>query len=307
MDAGQRSIGQCSTHEWNPSGGAMMNANALQAALDDWTLPVPFTCALIIFALLYALGWMRIRRTRPKLFPVWRLVCFEFGLAVFWGAVASPMDELADALLSAHMVEHLLIMSVVPPLVLLGAPVVPLLRGLPRWFQRLILNPLLRRHWLRDFAISFTRPLPAWLLMNIAFLAWHVPAAYDFALDDEFWHGVEHLCFFFTSLLFWGVLLRPWPANKQNIGWMILPYLVGSDIVNTIISASLAFCGRPVYQYYVQHPNPFGVSLVDDQVLGASIMWVFGSLVFLGPAMLWTMRLLERKTDYSQETIHPVA
>jgi len=78
-------------------------------------------------------------------FPVWRLCCFELGMAVLWGAIASPMDELADALLSAHMIEHLLLMSVVPPLVLLAAPVVPMLRGLPRW-ALFVLRPLLRRH-----------------------------------------------------------------------------------------------------------------------------------------------------------------
>jgi cytochrome c oxidase assembly factor CtaG len=275
----------------------MNDSAAWQAILDDWSLPVPLTTVLAFFALLYATGWVRIRRTRPRQFPAWRLVSFELGLLVFWGAVASPMDGLSDALLSAHMVEHLLIMSVVPPLVLLGAPIVPLLRGLPPWFTRVVLGPLLRRPWLRGFAQFLTAPLPAWLLMNITFLAWHAPAAYDFALESEFWHGVEHLCFFSTSLLFWGCLLRPWPASKQRLGWMVLPFLIGSDLVNTIVSASLAFCGRPVYQYYVNNPNPFGVSLLDDQVLGASIMWVCGSLIFLGPAMILTVRLLEGKKE----------
>ena len=273
----------------------MNEANALQDLLHDWELPVPFTCAVILFALLYAVGWVRIHRTRPQQFPLWRLASFELGLAVFWGAVASPMDELADALLSAHMVEHLLIMSVVPPLILLGAPVVPTLRGFPRWVQGWILGPLLRRRRLRGFVLFLTTPLPAWLLMNLTFLGWHLPPAYDFALESEFWHAVEHLCFFWTSLLFWGVLLRPWPASKQRISWFLLPYLVGSDLVNTMVSASLAFSSRPVYQYYVKNPNPFGVSLLDDQVLGASIMWVVGSLIFLGPAMILTIRLLESK------------
>jgi cytochrome c oxidase assembly factor CtaG len=275
----------------------MNESAALQAILDDWSLPVPFTCVLLFFAQLYAIGWVRIRRTRPEQFPVWRLISFELGLIVFWLSVASPMDGLSDALLSAHMVEHLLIMSVVPPLVLLGAPLVPLLRGLPQWFTRWALGPLIRRSWLRNFFVFLTKPLPAWLLMNITFMAWHAPAAYDFALEDEFWHAVEHLCFFSTSLLFWGCLLRPWPAKKQQLGWMVLPFLVGSDIVNTIVSASLAFCGRPVYQYYVKNPNPFGVSLLDDQVLGASLMWVVGSLIFLGPAMILTVRLLEGKKE----------
>jgi cytochrome c oxidase assembly factor CtaG len=99
----------------------MNEANALQDLLHDWTLPVPLTCSIVLTAALYFVGWVRIRRTRPSQFPLWRLACFEGGMALLWGSIASPMDELADALLSAHMMEHLLLMSAVPPLVLLGS------------------------------------------------------------------------------------------------------------------------------------------------------------------------------------------
>jgi cytochrome c oxidase assembly factor CtaG len=275
----------------------MNSTSAMQEILNDWTLPLPLTLSIAAFALVYLVGWLRIRRTRPLEFPVWRLYCFEFGLLVLWGSIGSPMDGLADALLSAHMVEHMLLMSVVPPLVLMGAPVVPLLRGLPRWMLRGVAGPLLRLGWLRAMARFILRPVPAWLAMNITLLAWHVPAAYDFALENEHWHDFEHICFLATSLLFWGCLLRPWPAKKLRIGWMLLPYLISADFVNTGLSAFLAFCGQPVYSYYITHPNPFGVSLVQDQVLGAVIMWIFGSMVFLIPAVLITMQLLERPPE----------
>ncbi len=284
----------------------MNSTTAMQAILDDWSLPLPLTISIAAFALVYLVGWLRIRRTRPEQFPVWRLYCFELGMLVLWGSVGSPMDGLADALLSAHMVEHLLLMSAVPPLVLMGAPVVPLLRGLPRWMVRFVLRPFLRMSWLRRCANFILRPVPAWLAMNVTLLAWHIPAAYDFALEDETWHDIEHLCFLFASLLFWWVLLRPWPAKKHQLGWIVLPYLIGADLVNTALSAFLAFCGRPVYSYYVTNPNPFGVSLVDDQTLGAVIMWIFGSLVFLVPAMLLTMRLLQGQGDTVPQFHDPV-
>jgi cytochrome c oxidase assembly factor CtaG len=274
----------------------MNEANAWQDLMRDWTLPLPLTCSIALSAIVYFVGWMRIRRTRPKQFPVWRLCSFELGMAVLWGAIASPMDELADALLSAHMIEHLLLMSAVPPLVLLAAPVVPMLRGLPQW-ALFVLRPLLRAAWLRRAFSFLLKPLPAWLMMNLTFLAWHVPAAYDFALENETWHDIEHLCFLLTSLLFWNCLIRPWPSRNLHFGWMLLPYLVGADLVNTMLSASLAFCGRPVYLYYVKNPNPFGVSLLDDQVLGATAMWVFGSIAFLGPAMWITIRLLDQRKE----------
>ena len=233
----------------------MNEANAMQDLLHDWTLPVPLTCSIVLSAILYFVGWMRIRRTRPTQFPLWRLASFEAGMAVLWGSIASPMDELADALLSAHMMEHLLIMSVVPPLVLLGAPVVPMLRGLPQW-ALFVVRPLMRTGWLRR--------------------------AFSFLL---------------TSLLFWNCLIRPWPSRQKHFGWILLPYLVSADLVNTMICGSLAFSGRPIYEYYIKNPNPFGVSLLEDQVLGAMAMWVFGSIAFLGPAMWITIRLLDRRKE----------
>jgi len=266
-------------------------SSAARDIVNDWTLPVWLTASILLTAAVYLRGWLAIRKTRPAQFGGTQLASFLSGLGVLWLAIGSPMDGFADALLSAHMVEHLLLMSVVPPLLLYGLPVVPLLRGLPVPLIRSTLWPLLRWRGLRRFFHWLATPLVAWLAMNTAFLAWHVPAAYDFALEHEDWHDFEHLCFLFTSLLFWWCVIRPWPSGERTQGWGMLLFLVSADIVNTLLSAFLAFCGRPVYVYYLDHPNPFHVSPVDDQVLGAAIMWVFGSVIFLVPAILLTLRL----------------
>jgi len=222
------------------------------------------------------------------------LAAFLFGLAILWLAIGSPMDGFADALLSAHMVEHLLLMSFVPPLLLLGDPQVPLLRGLPRIVTVRLLGPLFRLKALRTLGRFLTRPLVAWLAMNLIFLGWHVPSAYDFALEHERWHDFEHICFLSSSILFWWPVIRPWPTSARYPGWFMLPYLVGADIVNTALSAFLAFCDRPVYSYYLTKPNPFHIAPMTDQVVGAVIMWVVGSLVFLIPAVFITISLLQQ-------------
>jgi putative membrane protein len=103
---------------------------------------------------------------------------------------------------------------------------------------------------------------------------------------------LEHLCFLGTSLLFWWTILRPWPAEERHNNWGALIYLALSDIVMTLLSGFLTFCDRPVYPYYVEHPNPFGLPVLEDQVLGAVIMWVLGSFAFLVPSMVITLRLL---------------
>ncbi len=266
-----------------------------RAIFNDWSPPIFLTAALLLSVILYTRGWYAIRKTRPALFPTWRLVLFNLGIATIWISIASPMDGFADALLSAHMVEHLLLMSVVPPLLLLGYPQVPLLRGIPHVITVRLLAPFLRMKWIRTLGHFFTEPVVAWLAMNLTFLVWHIPTAYDFALEHEHWHEFEHICFLTTSILFWWPLIRPWPTTSRYPGWIMLPYLVLADIVNTALSAFLAFCDRPVYTYYLQRPNSFHVDPISDQRAGAVIMWVLGSLIFLVPAVFVTFRLLHQE------------
>ena len=267
---------------------------ASKAIFAEWTPPIVLTGILIFTAILYTRGWHAIRRTRPGQFSTLRLGSFLGGLGIIWLAIASPLDGFADVLLSAHMVEHLLLMSFAPPLLLLGYPLVPLLRGLPRGVVVPLLGPLLRTRILRQLAHTLTTPIVAWLAMNLIFLSWHIPAAYDFALDHERWHEFEHMCFLGTSILFWWPVVRPWPTRARSGGWLLLPYLIMADIVNTALSAFLAFCDRPVYSYYLREPNPFGISPLSDQRSGAVIMWVIGSLIFLVPATVLTIRLLQQ-------------
>ena len=111
--------------------------------------------------------------------------------------------------------------------------------------------------------------------------------------NTKTWHDFEHICFLGTSLLFWWCLLRPWPAARPPHRWGILLYLIAADLVNTALSAFLAFCNRPVYAFYSVHSNPFGIQPLPDQILGAVIMWVFGSLAFLIPATAIAFALLQ--------------
>jgi len=268
----------------------------VRAIFEEWSPPLFLTLAIVLCAILYTSGWYAIRRTRPALFPAWRLLAFLFGLQILWFAIGSPMDGFADTALSAHMIEHLLLMSFVPPLLLLGFPIVPLLRGLPRTLVVGLLGPLLRLGSIRRLGHLLTTPAVAWIAMNLAFLGWHIPAAYDFALEHERWHAFEHICFLGTSILFWYPLIRPWPALARYSGWHLILYLIAADIVNTALSAFLAFCDRPVYRYYLTQPNPFHISATADQRIGAVIMWVVGSTLFLVPAAYITVKLLQQET-----------
>ncbi|MEO6910058.1 MAG: cytochrome c oxidase assembly protein [Edaphobacter sp.] len=265
----------------------------IQSTIAAWEPSYWLSASVLVASVVYCRGWLAIRKTRPVQFPLWRLNAFLLAMAILWLAIGSPLDAFADAMLSAHMIEHLLLMSVVPPLVWLSNPVVPMLRGLPRWLLKRVLGPLIRIRRLRRFTHWLVRPRIAWIILNVIFLGWHVPAAYDFALRYEGWHIVEHMCFLFASLLFWWPIIRPWPTGGHVYTWGLILYLLSADVVNSALSAFLAFCTRPMYPYYFTEPNPFQLSPLSDQVIGAVIMWIFGSIVFLIPAVYITLRLLQ--------------
>ena len=263
-----------------------------EALITRWDIPWAVTTALVVTALIYIRGWLRIRRTRPGLFPLGRLIAFLGGILALFVAVASPLDTFSESLLFMHMAQHYVLMSIAPPLIVLGAPVVPMLRGLPRWLIRRTLRPVFANGLLHHLGAWLTTPRVAWIAMNAAYLGWHIPRAYEFALASENWHNFEHACFFFTSLMFWWPIIAPWPWRQRGSRWMLLPYLLLADLVNTGLSAFLCFSGRLLYPSYGAVPRLFGLSALNDQIAAGAFMWVAGSTVFLIPAMLITVQLL---------------
>ena len=257
-----------------------------------WSFPlVPFL-ALSLLGFLYLSGWHLARRTRPRKLPTWRAVSFFAGLVSLWIALASPIDALDDLLLSAHMIQHFILMSVAPPLIVLGAPTVPLLRGLPKRFVRVFLRPLFRANWFHSVAGWVVHPVVAWLAMNIAYLGWHVPAAFELTFRSERIHDFEHLCFFATSIAFWWVVLAPWPNQPRWPAWTVVPYLLSADIANTILSASLVFSGRVLYPTYAHAERISSLTPLQDQIAAGAEMWFLNSAVFLICAVILVFRML---------------
>src|SRR5262249_28549343 len=142
-------------------------------------------------------------------------VAFVAGLAVLFLALASPLEPFAALLLQVHMLQHLLLMMVAPPLLWLGAPLFPLLRGLPGAIRTYWVAPLFRWSFLRRSFQLLTHPVPAWLLFTTATWFWHLPRPYELALGSDGWHHVQHVCFLGTALLFWYPVLRPYPSRPS--------------------------------------------------------------------------------------------
>jgi putative membrane protein len=270
-----------------------------------WDIPWGVTTALIVTGVIYARGWVRIRRTRAEQFPRWRLAAFLGGLLALFVAVSSPLDTFSESLLFMHMAQHWVLISIAPPLIVFGAPVVPMLRGLPRWIVRRPLRPLFQTGALPAMGRFLTRPQVAWLAMNGAYLAWHIPAAYEFALSSENVHNGEHACFFLTSLMFWWPVIEPWPMRRSFNRWLLIPYLGLAEAVNTALSAFLCFSGRVLYPSYSEMPRLFGLSALNDQVAAGAFMWICGSMAYMIAAIVLVMLLISGKQASPQEVALP--
>jgi cytochrome c oxidase assembly factor CtaG len=260
---------------------------AVLAGLDAWNLEPAVLAPLAVAAGVYLVGWAVLARRMPERFGAARAAAFLGGLAALAVAVCSPVDALATHLLQAHMIQHLLLMVVAPPLLWLGAPVAPLLLGLPRPARRAIAAGLAARP-LRPLLRALGDPRAAWLLFIAAFWLWHVPALYELALRSDVWHHVEHACFFATALGFWRPVISAWPARRAWPEWAMILFLLLVEAQNTLLSAILTFSDRVIYPFYGASGRPGGLSALEDQALAGVIMWVPGSLAFALP-VLWLL------------------
>ena len=243
--------------------------------MSAWPVEPSVGIPVTITATIYMRGWGRLRQRLPQRIEMRHAAMFLAGLVTLLLALASPVDSLADRWLSAHMVQHLLLMVVVPPMLWMGAPVVPLLVGLPRSIRRIALAAS-RAPLGRSLTRRVLHPIVGWISFALAFWVWHTPALYDLALDSDFWHHVEHACFLVSALLFWRPVILAWPAQLIWPRWTMVPYLALAMFQSLPLAAILTFSDRVIYTRY---------SSVEDQALAGVIMWVPGSIPLLLPIL----------------------
>jgi cytochrome c oxidase assembly factor CtaG/polyferredoxin len=255
----------------------------LDAFLRSWPSDPWLIVLLVVPAVVYLRGWLLLHRRDPGRWHSGPLGAFLGGLAVLFLALASPIEPFAALLLQVHMAQHLLLMMFAPPLLWLGAPLFPLLRGLPQPIRVYWIAPLLRSRSLRRVCERLTHPAAALPLFVAAAWLWHVPASYEMALRSNGWHYLQHVCFLGAGLLFWYPVVRPYPSRPRWSLWLLIPYLLLADVQNTALSALLTFANRVLYPYYQTVPRIGGLSVLEDQAAAGVLMWVPGSLVFLLP------------------------
>jgi len=224
--------------------------------------------ALFLWLYYMGIGPWRMKYHWGKAPPLWQPISFTLGVVVLLLSLNGPLHELADNyLFSAHMVQHLLLTLVMPPLLLMGCP---------DW----LLRALIRRTVGFTVARALTHPLIAFGLYNIVFSLWHVPTFYEWALENHNVHIVEHLLFMISAVIMWWPVIDPVPELVRLQTPVRLLYLFALSIPMSIVSALITLSDTVLYTWYEAAPRVFALSALDDQQLGGLIMWVPGALVF---------------------------
>jgi putative membrane protein len=255
--------------------------------LTPWLLD-PSLVYVALAATLYALGSRG--RGRPK--PL-QALAFSASLLTIVIALDSPIDYYADELFWVHMVQHILLLTVAPPLMLLGRPWPRMWRALPLEPRTKAARALALSGWMAPVR-ALARPIPAWILFNITFVAWHIPAAYDATLTSGVIHALEHAMFFFTGLLFWARVIDPGPLRPRLVWPARIAYTASAMVVGWLLAITLVMVPHAIYGYYAAlHTRPGGISAYTDQQLAAGVMWVPGSAAYAITFILGFYRWLE--------------
>jgi len=241
---------------------------------------------------------------RQPLTARWRPAAYLSGLIIAGIALMSPIDTLAANLFYMHMIQHLLLIMVVPPLLLIANPMPVILWGLPGQVRRplgraiaRIINP--QGKW-RGRLQKATTPGVTWLVWVSATIGWHDPNAYDAALRLGWVHDAEHLSFFLAGLLFWWHVTGAGPRLHKQMGLVgRMAFLISAIPPNMITGVVIAFATAPIYTHYLNVPRLGGMTALEDQQLGGILMWVVGSMMYIVAVLILAGQHQVRRTSSS--------
>lgn len=258
-------------------------AHGAATGLAAWSARPEVVVPLVIVTGAYALGWWRLRG-RGGSVPGWRVVASGGGLLSLSIALSAPLEQWAHASFAAHMTQHLLLIVVAAPLLLLANPFAALVWALPTRLRARAGRWLRPGAPMRQLWRGLTLMSVAWLAHTAAVWLWHLPIAYDAAVADRLVHDLEHLAFFGTAVLFWWPIVEPAPRLRPAAGYGArVVFLVLAALQGALLGLLLAMSPRILYRAY---PS------AEDQSLGGLIMWAAGGAVDMVAVLILLGRYL---------------
>jgi putative membrane protein len=234
----------------------------------EWKLYPDFMIGWLLFggAYLLLVGPLRHRFPGSRPVPARKVMFFGIAMALMLVALQGPIHELSDYyLFSVHMIQHLVLILVMPPF---------LLAGIPDW----MLRPAIQVRAIGRVARWLTLPVVAFMLNNFIFGIWHFPGPYDLMMRNHDVHVVMHLMIMVTGVIMWWPVMSPLPELPRLSPALQMIYLFVLGVPMMVIAALITFSQSELYTWYAQAPRIFGLSLIEDQQLGGIIMWAPGAL-----------------------------
>ncbi len=264
----------------------------VHVASESWQVPALLSLALGCTVLVYLVGWRRLRSTSCSVIHAWHVGACLLGLFLIWVALASPVAALDAQWLTAHMAQHLLLMTIAPPLVLLGAPLLLLWHGLPRPVANVVIAPLCKWLAVQRLGEGFGHLAVCWTASTATIVGWHVPSAFALGMRSAGWHAVEQASFVATGFLFWWPIVRPWPRVTTWPRWSLVLYLFLATLPCDVLSGFLVFSERVAYPAYLSDSPHGELSALADQQTAGALMWTCVTIVYLVAGTILATRLL---------------
>ena len=272
----------------------------LRALLLSWDLRIEIIATLVLMGCIYTRGWWHLHRqpaNRNRLANGWRLAAYLGGLFILGVALMSPIDVLGGQLFFMHMIQHLLLVMIIPSLLLLANPLPFLMWGRPARPRHQVGRLLSRGSAFRRGLYTLTAPGLVWMAFVAFLLGWHDPNAYDAALRSDLIHDLEHLTFFVTAMLFWWLIIGAGPRLRSLSRGVRLALLLVTVPVNMAAGVVIAFASQPIYTYYTTVPRLWGITAELDQMIGGVIMWIPGSMMYLLAALIIISRMIQTEAN----------
>ena len=238
-------------------------ATHLHFAQTGGILPVLLVILLLLASTGYLRMWLALRSNSRPPTPVWRACSFFLGLLLVWVACGSPLAAYDHSLLTFHMINHLLLMTIAPALILLGEPLQVFWIGTPP-LAKAGLRRLFQRSPVRQIGRLVTNPVLCWIVSAATLLAWHLPSLFTLGMSSQTWHIVEQFSFFAAGILFWWPVIQPWPSASAAPRWSLLLYLFLATLPCDILSGFLAFSDRVAYPVYLSAPRMLVFSVLEE-------------------------------------------
>lgn len=248
----------------------------------DWSLQPLAAVALLVAAAAWLWLVRRIARLHPDTpVPVVRIAAFLGGLAAIAVALMSGIERYDTTLFSVHMVQHLLLLLVAPPLIALAAPITQLLRAASPAVRNRVLLPILHSTPVAVLA----HPIVAWLTFGLVLWVTHFSPLFDIALENPAAHELEHVAYLASGLLFWWPVVGLDPAPRRMGYPARLLYLLLQLPLNSFLGMAILFADEPLYPHYATLGSPYGITPLADQQLAGGIMWFAGDIAFIGAVL----------------------